>query len=164
MPGCDACPPTLDFQWLVQEQGSSAIKNQPPCRFSPLPFDEKVEPEKRLQEENMTGPKTNCRRGQLMAGLVLAGVGCLILGVNLDRMFAECCQVLGISHGATGEESLGILPAVLAVTHVLQAYATDHRRFLESVLQHFLASFWPLLLVIAGTVLWRESGDCNPLP
>jgi membrane-bound metal-dependent hydrolase YbcI (DUF457 family) len=45
---------------------------------------------------------------------------------------------------------------ILAAARVVQAYA-DHRRFLHCFVFHTLASLWPLLLVVAGAVLSRDS-------
>jgi hypothetical protein len=39
----------------------------------------------------------------------------------------------------------------------VKAYATDHQRFMQILLLHTLASFWPLLLVAAGAVLSWDS-------
>jgi hypothetical protein len=48
----------------------------------------------------------------------------------------------------------------------LQAYAADHQRFLQGFLRHIFVSCWPLLLVIAGTILSRDAftDDVNALP
>jgi hypothetical protein len=74
--------------------------------------------------------------------------------------------VAWLSHvlGANSSEALGILPAlILAVSQALQAHATNHQRFLQGCLQHMLVSFWPLLLVMVGTVLSRDTltGNVN---
>ena len=50
-----------------------------------------------------------------------------------------------------------MLPSgVLAASQAAQAYALDHQGFLQGLLQ-ILGSFWPLLLVIAGTILLRDA-------
>jgi hypothetical protein len=55
-------------------------------------------------------------------------------------------------------EALGVVPAViLAVSQVMQAHASDPQRFLQGFLRHMLVSFWPLLLVIIGTALSRDT-------
>ena len=86
-----------------------------------------------------------------IAGGVLVGLGLHILSGNLTGDATQLRQLLGIPAG----EALGVLPSVaLAASQVAQAYALDQPRFLGSLLQ-MLASFWPLLLVIAGTILLR---------
>jgi hypothetical protein len=70
--------------------------------------------------------------------------------------------VAWLSHafGANNFEALGILPAfILAVSRVLPAHAANHQPVLQGFLQHLLVSSWPLLLVMAGTVLSRDSCD-----
>ena len=81
------------------------------------------------------------------------GLGLHILSGNLDRIAEQAQQLLGGNAG----EALGVLPSgVLAVSQAAQAYAVDHQGFLQGLLQ-ILWSFWPLLLVIAGTVLLRDA-------
>jgi hypothetical protein len=48
----------------------------------------------------------------------------------------------------------------------LQAYGADHQRFLQGFLRHIFVSCWPLLLVIVGTVLLRDTflDNVNALP
>jgi hypothetical protein len=101
-------------------------------------------------------------RVKSIAGAALAGLGLFISYENLDRAATELSHFLGtISGGA-----LGALPTIiLAVARVLQACAADHQRFLHSFLQHMLASSWPLLLVMAGMALSRDThtGNAKPL-
>jgi hypothetical protein len=88
-----------------------------------------------------------------IAGSGLVGLGLHILSGNLDRIAEQAQQLLGGNAG----EALGVLPSgVLAVSQAAQAYAVDHQGFLQGLLQ-ILWSFWPLLLVIAGTVLLRDA-------
>lgn len=80
-------------------------------------------------------------------------LGVLVLHGNLDRAAIQISQFLGTSGMA-----IGILPTiVLASLRVLQAYASNHQRLLQGLFQHGLVTFWPLLLVIAGTVLSRDA-------
>jgi hypothetical protein len=88
-----------------------------------------------------------------IAGGVLVGLGLHILSANLGGEITRLKHVLGVPGG----EALGVLPSVaLAASQVAQTYALDHQGFLDGLLQ-ILASFWPLLLVIAGTILLRDA-------
>ena len=87
-----------------------------------------------------------------IVGGALVGLGLHILFANLDRAAAQLRQLLGPAAG----ESLGILPSVvLAASRAGHAYAVDQQGFLH-VLLDMAVSFWPLLLVIAGTILLRD--------
>ena len=102
-------------------------------------------------------------RTKSFAGIALVGLGIFIFHGNLDRAAAEWSHLLS----ATPGEALGVLPTViLAAPRVLQAYAADHQQFLQGFLRHIFVSCWPLLLVLVGTVLSRETlrDDCNALP
>jgi hypothetical protein len=102
-------------------------------------------------------------RTKSFAGIALVGLGIFIFHGNLDRAAAEWSHLLS----ATPGEALGVLPTViLAAPRVLQAYAADHQRFLQGFLREVFVSCWPLLLVIAGTVLSRDAftDDVNALP
>jgi hypothetical protein len=88
-----------------------------------------------------------------IAGGALVGLGLHILSGSLDRAAAQWRHLLGTTTG----EVIGVLPSVLlAASHAVQAYASDHHTFLQGILR-ILFSFWPLLLVIAGTLLLRNS-------
>jgi hypothetical protein len=94
-------------------------------------------------------------RAKSLAGVGLIGLGILILYRNLDQAVTQ----LGYLLSAPGE-MLGVLPMViLASPRVLRAYASNHQQFLGSLLQHLWLTFWPLVLVSAGTVL---SQDADP--
>jgi hypothetical protein len=71
--------------------------------------------------------------------------------------------VAWLSHvrGANNFGALGVLPAfLLTVSQILPAHAANHQHFLQASLQHMLVSSWPLLLVMAGTVLsWDTVSD-----
>jgi hypothetical protein len=96
-----------------------------------------------------------------IAGAVFIGLGVFVLYENLYQAVNQLSYLFRPSGKA-----LGILPTViLAALRVLQAYATDHQRFVQGLFQHVLVTFWPLLLVIAGTVLSREAvpGDADAI-
>lgn len=100
-------------------------------------------------------------RMKSIAGAVFIGLGVFVLYENLDQAVNQLSYLFSPSGKA-----LGILPTViLAALRVLQAYATDHQRFVQGLFQHVLVTFWPLLLVIAGTVLSREAvpGDADTI-
>jgi len=87
-----------------------------------------------------------------MAGGALVGLGLHILFGNLDRVAEQLQHMLG----TPSWETVGVLPsAVLAASQAVQAYGLDHQEFLQTLLR-MLISFWPLLLVILGTVLLRD--------
>ena len=89
------------------------------------------------------------RRAKSIAGSVLIGIGAFILYDNLDRATLDLARLLGIPGN-----TFGMLPtAILAGLRLTQAYVSDHHRFMVGLFQHALATFWPLLLVIAGTAL-----------
>src|SRR5256885_7503507 len=91
-----------------------------------------------------------------IVGGALVGLGLHILFGNLDRVAEQMKHMLCTA----AWETLGVLPSVvLAASQAVQAYGLDHQRFLQSLLWigfWILISFWPLLLVIAGTVLLRN--------
>ncbi len=102
-------------------------------------------------------------RAKSLAGAALVGLGIFILQGNLDRAATQWRHLLSTTHG----EALGVLPTViLAAPRVFQAYGADHQRFLEGFLRHIFVSCWPLLLVVVGTVLSRDTltEDVNALP
>ena len=87
-----------------------------------------------------------------IVGEALVGLGLHILFGNLDRVAEQLQHMLG----TPAWETLGALPsAVLAASQAMQAYGLDHQGFLQTLLW-MLISFWPLLLVILGTVLLRD--------
>jgi hypothetical protein len=96
-------------------------------------------------------------RTKSIAGAALIGLGTFILYKNLDQAATQLSHLL-----STPREMLGILPTViLAALRVLQAYASNHQRFVEGLFRHALVTLWPLLLVIAGTVLSRDAFPGN---
>jgi hypothetical protein len=59
--------------------------------------------------------------------------------------------------GTTAGDALGALPtAAMAASQAVQAYALDHPAFLLG-LGRLLISFWPLLLVMLGTILLQDA-------
>ena len=88
-----------------------------------------------------------------IAGGILVGLGLHILSVNLAGDTTQLRHLLGIPAG----DALGFLPSVaLAASQAAQAYDLDQHRFLDSLLQ-LLPSLWPLLLLIVGMVLLRDT-------
>jgi hypothetical protein len=102
-------------------------------------------------------------RAKSIAGAALVGLGIFIFHANLDRTATQWSHLLSTPAG----EAPGVLATViLAAPRVLEAYAADHQRFLQGFLRHLFLSCWPLLLVIVGTVLSRDTftEDVNALP
>jgi hypothetical protein len=101
----------------------------------------------------MATQRTQFQNLKLIAGAALIGFGVFIQSRNLTEAAVQVSNVLGIS--AEGTQTTGVLVALgLAASHTLQAYFLDHQEFLRSLYQLPLL-FWPLLAVIAGTVLLR---------
>jgi hypothetical protein len=91
---------------------------------------------------------------QLFAGAALIGLGTLILAGNLASIAAHFSHLLGIT--AEAAETLGPLNTAGAVaSQAFWAYFFDHQEFLRG-LHRILISFWPVLLVITGSVMWRN--------
>jgi hypothetical protein len=106
----------------------------------------------------MEKQQTAYRSSKSIAGVALVGFGMFILYENLAAAVACLSHVLA----ANSSEALGVLPAfILAVSQVLQAHGSNHQRFLQGFLQHMLVSSWPLLLVMAGMVLSRNTFGAN---
>jgi hypothetical protein len=102
----------------------------------------------------MTGQQTAFRRAKSMAGAALIGYGFFALHQNLAAAILQLRMVLD----ANGSEAFGVPSAVIqAISQISQAYAADQRGFLEGFLLLVLISFWPLLLVMVGTLLSRDS-------
>jgi len=95
-----------------------------------------------------------------IAGGALVGLGLHILSGNLDTAAVQLRHLLGNTAG----DALGVLPSVvLASSQAAQAYTLNHQCFLR-----MLVSFWPLLLVVVGTVLlwdvFADKGKALPTP
>ena len=101
-------------------------------------------------------------RTKSIAGTALIGLGIFVFYENLHQATTQLSHLLGV----IPREALVVLPTViLAASRVLQAYG-DHPQSLPGCLLHMLASSWPLLLVIVGTALSRDSStdNINALP
>ena len=87
-------------------------------------------------------------------GVALVGLGLFILLRNI----AEATTMVRFIRIAQEEaDALGMLTAATSVIQkALQAYFFDHQQFLRD-LYHILISFWPVLVVIGGTVFLRHS-------
>jgi hypothetical protein len=84
-------------------------------------------------------------------GVALIGLGLFILCGNLVGAASRLSRLVGISAEAT--ETFGELTvAGLAASQIWRCYVFDRRELVLGVCR-ILVSFWPLLLVIAGTVL-----------
>ena len=99
-----------------------------------------------------------------IAGGALVGLGLHILSGNLDTAGGQLRHLLGNAGG----DALGVLPSVvLASSQAAQVYVLDHHGFLQCFLR-MLVSFWPLFLVVVGTVLLRDvfadKGKALPAP
>ena len=99
----------------------------------------------------MTGQKTSFRLARSIAGAIFAGAGGFILFQNMADIVTWWRYILA----GSGSEALGELLAAILV--ILQAYAANHQRFLLGVLQQLLVASWPLLLVMVGAALSKES-------
>jgi len=96
---------------------------------------------------------TSSERFRSIAGGSLVGLGLHNLFGNLDGAAAQLRHLLG--NGSS--ERLGALPSViLATSQAAQVYAMDHQGFVLGLLR-ISVSFWPVLLVIAGTVLLKDA-------
>ncbi len=95
---------------------------------------------------------TSSKRWRSITGGSLVGLGLHILSTNAECVAGRLKNMLD----ATGGEGLGLLSSLaLGASHAAHAYASDHHGFLLFLLR-LLLSFWPLLPVIAGTVLLRD--------
>jgi hypothetical protein len=97
-------------------------------------------------------------RAKSIAGAALIGLGIFILHKNLDQAATQLNQLV-----SSPKEMLGVVPMViLAALRVLQAYTSNHQQFLDGLLQHLWLTFWPLVLVSAGTALSRDAHPGDP--
>jgi hypothetical protein len=101
----------------------------------------------------MATRRTILRSAKSIAGTAILMLGMFILYQNVAGGAAR------VSHALTnGSQAFGVVPTVvLAASQPARAYAADHHRFLQSLFHQALSSFWPLLLVIFGSVLSRET-------
>ena len=88
-----------------------------------------------------------------VAGGALVTLGLHILFGNLDRAADPLRHVLG----ATAGQTLGGIPCVvLTASQAVRTYFFGQQSFMQGVLR-MLVPFWPLLLVIPGTILLRNA-------
>jgi hypothetical protein len=100
----------------------------------------------------MTRQHNTSGKVKAIAGGILIGLGLHLLSGNLAGDAMHLQHLIGTS----ADETLGVLPSVvLAASHAAQAYGVDHQGLTDCILQ-ILVSLWPLLLVLAGTILLRD--------
>ena len=88
-----------------------------------------------------------------ICGGAFVGLGLHILSGNLSWDAVQLRRLLDIP----AADTLGLLPSIaIATSQATKTYALDHAMFQDGLL-HILASLWPLLLVIVGTVLLRNA-------
>jgi len=98
--------------------------------------------------------RTTFQSTRSIAGVALAGIGMFILYLHLTAGVTRLSQMLGEG----GSKALALLLSVIpSLSQVLQAYAADHHRFAQLM----LVSCWPLLLVVVGTALARDTFTDN---
>jgi hypothetical protein len=120
--------------------------------------------ENAIQEAAMARRNTLFQNPKSIAGATFIGLGVFILFGNLTVAASQLSRLLGIT--ADEADTLGVLTAgSLAATRSLQAYLFDHTEFLRG-LYLILLSFWPLVLVIVGTIVLRAAfrGEAKELP
>jgi len=94
-----------------------------------------------------------------VAGITLIGLGLFVLTVNLSDACGQFSRLVGIS--ADAAQTFGELTAFgLAASQVWRCYVFDRRELLLGVCA-ILVSFWPVLLVIAGTVLAGAASEAT---
>jgi len=103
----------------------------------------------------MTRQRTFSRTPELIAGAALVGLGLLVL-TNLGG--AASASQLSCPLGATAGTALQVVASVVftAASEALQAFIFDPQRFLQGFLP-LLTSFWLLIFVIVGAVLFRAA-------
>ena len=95
-----------------------------------------------------------------VVGMGLIGFGIFMLGGNLSDACGQLSRLVGISAEAT--QTFGELTVVgLGAAQVWRSYVFDRRELVLGVCR-ILMSFWPLLLVIAGTVLTEMASRTMP--
>jgi len=94
-----------------------------------------------------------------IVGMALIGLGLFILFGNVIDAAARLSGLAGVSADATqtfGELTVG----GLAASRAFQCYLFDRVGFARGVCK-LLISLWPLLLVIAGTILTATASRTN---
>jgi uncharacterized membrane protein len=99
----------------------------------------------------MAGKYMRFRNLRSIAGMALIGLGLFVLGGNLSDACGQLARLVGIS-AATTQTFGGLIGVGLAASLVWRSYLFDRRELLLGLCK-VLISFWPLLLVVAGTVL-----------
>jgi hypothetical protein len=95
---------------------------------------------------------TSTKRIRSVAGAVLLGMGAFLLRESLDLAATRLDHVLDVSQGP------GLLTAVtMAATRGWQVYALDRLQFVHDCLLFLLASCWPMLLIVGGAYLSRDT-------
>ena len=100
-----------------------------------------------------------CPKSMAGAGLIAAGI--FTFYENLNGAASQLSHLFDV----IPRQALGLVPAVIvAAPRVLQAFAADHQFFLLSLCRYMFVLCWPLLLVVAGTVLAPDifTDDINP--
>ena len=98
----------------------------------------------------MAGRQTTFQSSKSTAGAALAGIGMFVLYLHLTAAVTSLGHMLSTG----GSAALALLVTVIpSLSQAFEAYDVDRHRFL----QHVLVSCWPLLLVVVGTVLARDS-------
>jgi hypothetical protein len=86
-----------------------------------------------------------------IAGMTLIGLGLFVLFDNVNEAAGRLSRVAGVSADST--QTFGELTvAGLAASRAIQCYLFDRVGFARGICK-LLLSLWPLLLVIAGTIL-----------
>lgn len=98
---------------------------------------------------------TSKKQLRWIAGAALLGVGGFFLRENLDLVLARLNQA--------GEGPGFATTLTMAATRDWQAYALNHLQFVHESVLPLLASCWPVLLIVGGAFLSRDtfSGDCE---
>jgi hypothetical protein len=97
-------------------------------------------------------------RAKSISGATLVGLGVYILHENLQRAATQLGHLLDTIPGG----ALGVLPRlILAASRVSRVNTADHQWFVLGFLKHMLISSWPLLLVMVGMVLSRDTFTDN---
>jgi hypothetical protein len=138
------------------------------CRFGARRFDVisrgTKHPNPAKQEAVVPRQNTISQDFKSIAGAVFIGLGAFILFRNLCAAASQLSRLLGIT--ADEADALGVLAAgSMAATRALQAYLFHHTEFLRG-LNQILLSFWPLVLIIVGTIVLRAAlwGEAKDLP
>lgn len=100
----------------------------------------------------MAAQRTPSRSLLSITGAILLILGLALIFAKLDALVVHVTNSF-----PAPMKNLGMLPALgLAGLSAAQVYFSDDSRFFSALLQ-FLVSFWPLLLVAAGTLLMRRT-------